>query len=389
MVPLGEVLTQYKEYIDAPEFKMYPKLSVKLYGKGVALDTPADGATLKMRRHQIAKSGQVILSEIWGKKGAIGFVPPEGDGALCTSHFFLFDVHKDKVLPGYLAAIFKGNYLESQLGAQARGTTGYAAVRPKHLLAAKIPLPPLEEQRRIVARIEELAAKVEAARALRQQASEEMDALVGTVLTALFKSQSGKEGWEPKPLREAAEIARGKFAHRPRNDPYFYGGDIPFIQIGDISSSNLYIRQHSQTLNQEGLKISRMFPRGTVVIAITGATIGATGILDFDSCFPDSIVGITARHGVAISGFVYWALECVKRQALAEATQTTQPNINLKNLNKLYIPIPHLAEQRRIVAYLDDLQAKIEAVKQHQAATAAALDALLPSILDRAFKGEL
>jgi hypothetical protein len=72
LVPLSEVLSQNKSYIEAPEAKMYPKLSVKLYGKGVVPDTPVDGATLKMKRHQIASSGQVILSEIWGKKGAIG-----------------------------------------------------------------------------------------------------------------------------------------------------------------------------------------------------------------------------------------------------------------------------------------------------------------------------
>src|SRR4051794_40739350 len=99
LVPLGEVLTQYREYIDSPEPREYPKLSVKLYGKGVVLDAPADGSSLRMQRHQIAKSGQVILSEIWGKKGAIGFVPPEGDGALCTSHFFLFDVNQEKLEP--------------------------------------------------------------------------------------------------------------------------------------------------------------------------------------------------------------------------------------------------------------------------------------------------
>ena len=65
-VRLGEVLTHYQEYIEAPEPRMYPKLSVKLYGKGVTLDAPADGMTLKMKRHQLAKAGQVILSEIMG-----------------------------------------------------------------------------------------------------------------------------------------------------------------------------------------------------------------------------------------------------------------------------------------------------------------------------------
>lgn len=181
-IKLEEVLSHYAEYIDNPESKIYPKLSVRLYGKGVVLDEPADGSLLKMKRHQLAKSGQVILSEIWGKKGAIGFVPPEGDGALCTSHFFLFDVNRNKIEPRYLQAIFTANYLEPQLSAPAKGTTGYAAVRPKHLLAAEIPLPPLDEQRRIVARIEALAARIAEARSLRQQAVDEAEELCRSII---------------------------------------------------------------------------------------------------------------------------------------------------------------------------------------------------------------
>src|ERR1035437_5438484 len=121
-VRLGEVLTHYAEYIEAPEPREYLKLSVKLYGKGVVLDAPADGTMLKMQRHQLAKAGQVILSEIWGKKGAIGFVPQDGEGALCTSHFFLFDVNRDRLLSKWLEYIFKANYLQEQLDSEAKGT---------------------------------------------------------------------------------------------------------------------------------------------------------------------------------------------------------------------------------------------------------------------------
>lgn len=106
-VLLGEVLTQNTEFISAPEARLYPKLSVKLYGKGVVLDAPADGMLLKMKRHQLARAGQVILSEIWGKKGAIGLVPPEGEGALCTSHFFLFDIKNERIEPDWLQLLFK------------------------------------------------------------------------------------------------------------------------------------------------------------------------------------------------------------------------------------------------------------------------------------------
>ena len=196
LVKLGEVLSQYTEYIDAPEPREYPKLSVKLYGKGVVLDAPANGATLKMLRHQIAKAGQVILSEIWGKKGAIGFVPDEGQGALCTSHFFLFNIDQDKIERRWLQAIFDANYLQGQLDAEAKGTTGYAAVRPKTLLACEIPLPPLSQQRRIVARIEELGAKISEARVLRQRAIGERQVIAGEVSNRLFAQFTNRQAIE-------------------------------------------------------------------------------------------------------------------------------------------------------------------------------------------------
>jgi type I restriction enzyme S subunit len=206
-VKLAEVLTQYKEYIDAPEPQEYPKLSVKLYGRGVVLDTPANGATLKMMRHQIAKAGQVILSEIWGKKGAIGFVPAEGEGALCTSHFFLFDINPDKLDRGWLRAFFAANYLQGQLDAEAKGTTGYAAVRPKTLLNCEIPLPPLSEQRRIVARIEELAAKINEARRLRQKSIEECGRLLVCMAhrNDLVEAEKTQQGWRRVRLADVME----------------------------------------------------------------------------------------------------------------------------------------------------------------------------------------
>lgn len=192
-VALGDLLTLCPDYIDQPEWKLYRKLSVRLYGKGVVLDAPVHGSTLRMRRHQIARRGQVILSEIWGKKGAIGFVPEEGDGALCTSHFFLFDVRGDKIDPRYLQLIFVANYLQEQLDTEAKGTTGYAAVRPKHLLTARIPLPPLDEQRRIVARIEQLAAKIEEARGLRRDAVGAAEAMMKAIASDLLTGTDGAE----------------------------------------------------------------------------------------------------------------------------------------------------------------------------------------------------
>lgn len=383
-VPLSEVLTHYQDYIDEPDPIIYPKLSVKLYGKGIILDTPVDGSNLKMKKHQIAKKGQVILSEIWGKKGAIGIVPPEGDGALCTSHFFLFDIQDHKIDTKYLQTIFTANYLEEQLNSGAQGTTGYAAVRPKHLLAAMIPLPPLEEQRRIVARIEELAAKIEEARGLRGEAGEETALLLSSSRAKFFNSALKHNTHK---LSDLATLERGKFSHRPRNDPFFFGGEHPWIQIGEIEQSGKYIKRWTQTLNNEGLKISKKFPKGTLLISIA-ATIGSVGILDFDCCIPDSIVAVTPRPGV-FSEYLYHYFGYVRSHLEALAPQSAQKNINLELLSSLHMPLLNLTQQKEVITYLDNLQAKVDNFRHYQAVVSAELDALLPSILDRAFRGEL
>ena len=256
-VRLGEVLTHYTEYIEAPEPREYRKLSVKLYGKGVVLDAPTDGAMLKMKRHQLAKAGQVILSEIWGKKGAIGFVPPEGEGALCTSHFFLFDIREDKLDRRWLKAIFGANFLQEQLDAEAKGTTGYAAVRPKILLACEIPLPPLAEQRRVVARIEELAAQIHEARTLRHQATEEAEALPLAELSAVFNREAKQRGT----IRLEDLIAEAGYGSSEKCDAERADDATPVLRIPNVAS---------ERINLVDLKYARLNQRDSERLLLSG-----------------------------------------------------------------------------------------------------------------------
>ena len=395
IAPLREVLVQYQEYIENPEPKVYPKLSVKLYGKGVVIDESVEGATLKMKRHQIAKSGQVILSEIWGKKGAIGFVPSEGHGALCTSHFFLFDVCHDKLNPKYLQAIFTANYLQSQLDSEAKGTTGYAAVRPKNLLAAEIPLPPLEEQQRIVARIEELAIRIDEARGLRKETIDEAEALIKAAQRRLIGEvpitdwlplrtyvMEIENGWSPACENHPASdnewgvlkvgaVSFGVYQEfenkalpsilEPRPEFEVHSGDFLMSRANttNLVGACTFVRQTRQKLMLSD-KIFRFVFRDDKTIEHRY----------LENVLQSPVLRSQIEHG-------------------ATGTSPTMKNISKEKVFNLLIPMHDIEEQYRIVAYLDDLQAKIDTLKQLQAETLAELDALLPSILDKAFKGEL
>jgi type I restriction enzyme S subunit len=392
IVRLGEVLTHYTNYIEAPEAREYRKLSVKLYGKGVVLDAPTDGAMLKMKRHQLANAGQVILSEIWGKKGAIGFVPPEGDGALCTSHFFLFDIREDKLDRRWLKAIFDANFLQEQLDAEAKGTTGYAAVRPKILLACEIPLPPLAEQRRVVARIEALAAQIHEARTLRHQAAEEAEALRSAGRNTFFVSVA-KDFGSSRLEELSSRVTKGE---SPEWQGFTYQDSGPlFIRSENVLWGSLNPRNAVHIPQAFHEKLSRcQLRKDDVLINLVGASIGRACAVpgDLGDANVNQAVGVISpdKEKLVPDFLVHFLLSPIAQDTIhGGKVETARPNISLGDIRDLEIPTPPLPEQRRIVAELDALQAEVDALKRLQAETAAELDALLPAILDRAFKGEL
>ena len=387
IVPLEKVLRYRKEFIHISDLEKYKRCRVQCHVQGIVLRDLVEGTQIRTKNQQICKEGDFLVAEIDAKLGGFGIVPEELEGAIVSSHYYLYEIDEDLLDRSFFSFFIRTPYFRDQVSSQ--GSTNYAAIRYYDVLGYTMPLPPIAEQRQIVARIEELAAKIEEARGLRESAIEKATLLTKASLDDIFSKSLDSPEWSLINLNSVTEIARGKFTHRPRNDPRFYGGEIPFIQIGDISGSNRYIQNHTQTLNDEGLKVSRLFPIGTVVIAITGATVGATGILTFELAFPDSIVGIIPQEELVIPEFIYWSLEFFKQIALDEAKQTTQPNINLKILNKLKIPLPSIEVQKEIVSYLDDVRLKVDQITQLRENALKEFDALLPAILDKAFKGEL
>jgi type I restriction enzyme, S subunit len=170
------------------------------------------------------------------------------------------------------------------------------------------------------------------------------------------------EDWEVKAFQSIAMIERGKFTARPRNDPRYYGGDIPFIQTGDVTNANGEITTYSQTLNQEGLKVSKLFPRGTLFFTIA-ANIGDVGFAAFDTACPDSLVAITPSTRTDKR----WLAHELRRQKPSFeniATQNAQLNVNLEKLRPYLLPVPPFAEQEATAEALSDADAHIESLEQ-------------------------
>lgn len=166
--------------------------------------------------------------------------------------------------------------------------------------------------------------------------------------------------WEVSKLAEVADINRGKFSIRPRNDPRYYGGEYPFIQTGDVSSAQgRELSVYSQTLDASGLAVSRLFEAGTIMVTIA-ANIADTCILGVPMCAPDSLVGVLPNRG-QITRYLELCIRRRKSWFEARAPQTAQKNINLEDIRPLLIPAPSCREQEIIAAIYENVDASLAA----------------------------
>ena len=232
----------------------------------------------------------------------------------------------------------------------------------ERFLGTKTPQPPLAEQAAIVRFLDwangRLERAIRAKRKVIALLNEQKQAIIHRAVTrgldpSVPLKPSGipwlgdiPQHWEVRRVKQATRILRGKFSHRPRNDASLYDGQYPFIQTGVVAQSSKLIMNYSQTLNDKGLAVSKLFPRGTLVMTIA-ANIGEVAVLTFDACFPDSIVGFVPSAG-ADRDYLYMLFLSMKPELLREAPVNTQGNLNVERIGAMGMPFPPLSEQEHI-----------------------------------------
>ena len=259
------------------------------------------------------------------------------------------------------------------------GSAGQRRVPVNFVEGLRVPLPSLDEQRRI-------AAILDSAGALRTQNLSVM-AKVGGLEQATFVEMFGDpisnpHGYPVERLGDVGKLDRGVSKHRPRNDPALLGGPYPLIQTGDVARAGGTISTYNSTYSELGLAQSKLWPAGTLCITIA-ANIAQTGVLEFDACFPDSVVGFTADE--ATTTYVRTWLTFLQATLEAAAPQSAQRNINLAILRDLPIPLPPVADREHFRGCLRAMQeTRAVVVRRGQQ-----LDGVFFSLQSRAFSGQL
>lgn len=153
-----------------------------------------------------------------------------------------------------------------------------------------------------------------------------------------------------KTLPQLGTFGRGVSKYRPRNAPELLNGPYPLIQTGDIANSELYIKNYNNTYSEVGLKQSKMWDKGTLCITIA-ANIAKTVILQFDACFPDSVVGFNGNN-LTDNIFVHYWFSFFQEILENQAPESAQKNINLKILSELQIITPDIIEQNQFADFV-------------------------------------
>lgn len=388
LVPLGEVLTERKEvpFYDDMETGKIPIIGKIGFNDGkIQLRTG-----FKTRTGMIlVRHGDLVVSGINVAKGAIAIsesrVPIAG-----TIHYGAYIPNTEKISTKYLWWLLRSKTFRELLEEYVPGGIK-TELKAKRFLPVPVPLPPLIEQHRIVLRIEELAAKVSEAKALKIASGREVNSYMNACLHHVMESldRTGK-------FKEVITF-------NPRSGPSFItspdGSGIPVLMPSSVTGFGINSQKVEYAVNSDAVSIKDRLIPGDILIARGNKReqVGNAGIVSSE-CEGWVCANLLMRmqidtHRVDREFCIYWLRSPQIRAIVRDQMSGTNPNIQKINQQKIFnLPFPtktSLVDQRRIVEFLDDLQSKVDILKRLQTETAAELDAMLPSILDKAFKGEL
>lgn len=319
-------------------------------------------------------NGDVLIS--WS--ASLGVYEWKKGKALLNQH--IFKVVFDKLVLDKRFFVFVIAEKLREMSSLVHGST-MKHITKKYFDRIEIQLPPLESQKKIATALDSANALIEK----RKEQIEKLDFLIKSQFIEMFGDPvTNPKGWYEEKLCGLGYLNRGVSKHRPRNDSKLLGGIYPLIQTGDVASAGLYIKDYRDTYTEIGLAQSKLWEKGTLCITIA-ANIAKTGILVFDACFPDSVVGFLANSNKTNNIFVLYWFKFFQKILENQAPESAQKNINLKILRELEIICPPLYLQTQFAEFVE----KVEAQKTLLQKSLADMEQNYQSLLQKCFKGEI
>ena len=349
----------------------YKRLNIKWYGNGIFLRDKIKGKKIKTKKQTPVKTNQFVVAEIDAKNGSFGIVPEHLEGAIVSSHYFVFDLDPEQVMPEYFDYMIRFAPYTKMIQRFVKGTTNYSSIRPKHILELQIPLPPLEIQQIIVNRL---------------------ISQTNIMKTAENTIKAVKEG-----ITDISDFEGDDFKYDTvqnvcvsidaggtpsRNKPQYFSGSTPWIKISDmVRLGHTLDAEEKITKDAIDSCSTKILTKETVLFTIFG-TIADVSILGLDkACTNQAIIGLVPKDGIDPK-FMMYCLHTLKPYFKAKSRGVTQDNINMNILKTTKIPIPPMDIQQKLVKRMDERKSIIKELEK----TKQNANVIIQNIINNLFK---
>ncbi len=378
-IPFLSVKNISKGFFDLSDVKY---ISLEEHNKLIKRAKPEFGDILICRIGTLGKAIKISLEFEFSIFVSLGLLKP-----------------KVKIISDYLVYFLNSCFIEEWINDnKVGGGTHTAKLNLNILEKCPIALPPLKEQERIVGILDESFAKIDESIKILEQDLLNLDELMQSALQKAFNplKNNAKEnyklpqGWEWKSLGEIANTSSGGTPSRNKKE-YWENGNIKWLKSGELNDG--YIDFIEENITEEAIKNSsaKIFQKGTLLIAMYGATAGKLGILNLDSTTNQAICAFLHKDKNIkfLEKFLFYFLFFLRDKIIKDSFGGAQPNISQTYIKNLQIPLPSLKEQEQIASHLDELSSHVKNLKQNYQAQIKDLQELKKSLLDKAFKGNL
>ncbi len=327
------------------------------------------------------------------ENGKIAVAQGLTNGLGCGSTEFHVLRSNGSVLPEFLWRFLRQSSFRKDAEGAMTGAVGQRRVPTDYLRASELPVPPLAEQRRIVAKLDALTARTARARADLDRIPALAARYKQAVLAKAFSGEltgSNGVGWMESPISEIAKVGTGSTPKRSRA-AYYQGGSIPWVTSSAVNRA--YIDSADEFITEQALRETncKIFQPGTLLVAMygEGQTRGRVSVLGIPAATNQALAAISIASAEVCRDYVYWFLRSQYLALRRAAAGGVQPNLNLGIIKATRIPVPTLEEQVKIVHLVDRAFGEIDRMTAEAAAAGRLLDRLDQAVLAKAFQGEL
>jgi type I restriction enzyme, S subunit len=367
-------------------------VGMRLYGLGPFHRELKAGSKIQKKSHFIIRENDVIYNKLFAWKGTFGLVPAELDGMYVSDKFPTYEVDTDRVDRDYLRWYFRYPPLWEQARRMSTGSAALSklTLNPPKFLELTMPLPALEEQRRISKKLAELAERHDEAKFICDSSSERYEAFFLSLMDRFFKSL--EERWPSKCLIDLVDPVRG-ISYGVVQTGSVVDDGVLTLRAGDVQRFKVRLEGIKRISPQIAARYKRTLLQGTEVLLRIRGGLGEVAVC------PEELIGGNVSREIAVipvtkEVLTEYVMFAVARPSSQDFLQrhlrgTSYVGINLADVRQLKIPVPPKERQSEVLDCLRELKLQIAEAKEKHQRMSNELAMLLPSILDRAFRGGL